>query len=361
MTPIILSSTYTQQTEAGKKYEYSRLNNPTRAALEESLATLEGTESAHCFSSGQAAADMVCRLLRPGDEIVANKVLYGGMHRLFEQIYKPMGIQTRYASMVNVETVEAKLSTSTRIVWLETPSNPMLEIIDIEKIAALAHKYGALLVVDNTFATPYLQRPAQMGADIVLHAITKYLNGHSDVLMGAVCCSDPALRDHFKGMQRNTGAVPSPMECFLALRGIKTLHIRMDRHCATAMKVAEFLSQHPSVDKIYYPGLKNYPGREIAARQMNNQFGGMISFTIKNATNEQMMRFFKSLTIFTLAESLGGVESLANYPAQMTYASMSEKDRHERGITDQFIRLSIGIENSSDLINDLRTALSAIE
>ena len=357
MTPIFQTSTYAQA-EIGQQYEYARVSNPTRDVLQESLAALEETRYAYSFSSGLAAADMICRLLRPGDEIVANFGLYGGVHRLFEQVYKPLGIQTHYVSMDDMDKLEEHLSSSTRLVWLETPSNPVLQIIDIEKVAQLARKYGALTVVDNTFATPYLQKPIKIGADIVFHSVTKYLNGHSDVIMGAVCCSDPALAEEFKAMQRNLGAVPSPMDCFLALRGVKTLHLRMEQHCRSAMRVAQFLEQHPSVETLYYPGLKTHPGHEIAARQMSHQFGGMISFTIKNAKDEEIMRFFQSLKIFALAESLGGVESLANYPAKMTYASMTEEDRLKRHITNNLVRLSIGIEHTDDLIDDLKSALS---
>ena len=261
--------------------------------------------------------------------------------------------------MRDMNELEDCLSSSTRLVWMESPSNPILQIVDIKKVAHLSHKYGALTVVDNTFATPYLQKPLTLGADIVMHSVTKYINGHSDVLMGAVCCNEESLGLHFKAAQRNLGAVPSPMECFLALRGIKTLHLRMEQHCRNAKAVAQFLEGHPAIEKLYFPGLASHPGHEIAAQQMNKQFGGMVSFTLKKPKEEEVMKFFHHLNIFTLAESLGGVESLANYPAKMTYSSMREEDRQQRGITAGLVRLSVGIENASDLVDDLEQALAS--
>lgn len=355
-TPIIQSSTYVQK-EIGQRYDYARTSHPTREALEESLRTLEGTTYAYVFASGMAAADTICKILRPGDEIIASTDLYGGVYRLFEQMYRPMGIAIHYVSMQDMQELEACCSSATRLLWLESPSNPMLEVINIAKVAEIGRKYGALTVVDNTFATPYLQKPMALGADIVLHSLTKYINGHADVLMGALCCSEEQISEHFTTAQRNVGAVPAPVDCFLVMRGIKTLHLRMRAHCEHAAAVAHFLQRHPAVEKVHFPGLKEHPNHSIAAQQMKGGFGGMLSFTLKKGAEKDVMTFLKHLKVFSLAESLGSVESLACYPAKMTHASVPEEQRLKRGITDNLIRLSIGIEAAPDLIEDLKQAL----
>ena len=357
MTPIIQSTTYVQQ-ELGQEYDYARTSHPTREALETSIRTLEDSSYAYTFSSGMSAADSVYKLLRPGDEVVAALDLYGGIYRLAEHMYLPMGIKTYFVSMQNIDKIEEYLSSATRLVWLESPSNPTLEITDIEEVSNLARKYGAWTVVDNTFATPCLQKPLELGADIVLHSVTKYINGHSDVLMGAICCSDSTLAEHFSTCQRNVGAVPAPIDCFLVQRGIKTLSLRMKSHCENAFAVAEYLEDHKSVEEVLFPGLSTHSGHKIAKKQMKEGFGGMLSFRLKNVGEKETLALMKKLYIFSMAESLGGVESLACYPIKMTHASIPKEDQIKRGITENLIRLSIGIEDKNDLIDDLEQAIS---
>lgn len=357
MTPIYQTSTYVQAAPGDHKgYEYSRAQNPTRHALERALAELENARFGLCFGSGMAAADAAIKLLRPGDEVISTNDLYGGSYRMFTQIYQPLGIHFKFVDMADAEAVKAAISPKTKMFWIETPTNPTLNIIDIAAITAIARDCGAFSVVDNTFASPYLQNPIDLGADIVLHSITKYLSGHSDVVMGCLVTDQEDLRDKLAFIQKSCGAIPGPMDCFLVLRGIKTLHLRMRQHCQNGQAVATFLDQHPKVDHVFFPGLPSHPGHDIAKKQMRD-FGGMLSFTLKGDRMEDALRLLSATKLFALAESLGGVESLIGHPASMTHASIPKEEREKIGLKDSLIRLSIGIEDADDLIEDLRQAI----
>ena len=357
MTPIFQTSTYVQSgPNEHKGYDYSRAGNPTRTALESSLAALENAKHGLAFSSGVAATDAVMRLLKPGDEVIAASDMYGGTYRLFSKLWANFGIQFRYVDTTNIQNVEKSLSGNTKLIWVETPTNPLMNITDIAAVASIAKKAGALLVVDNTFASPYLQNPLEDGADIVMHSATKYLGGHSDVIMGALMMNSDELREKLFFVQKSSGAVPGPFDCFLVLRGIKTLHIRMQRHCENGKKVAHFLASHPQVKKVYWPGFEDTAGYEIAQKQMRD-FGGMISFELKDESVEAAVKVLKATKIIALAESLGGVESLINHPATMTHASVPREERLRNGLSDSLMRLSIGIEDVNDLIADLKQAI----
>ena len=358
MPPIYQTSTYAQS-EPGvhEGYEYSRTQNPTRHALENSIASLENAKYGLAFSSGLSAIDAILKLFKPGDEIISTHDLYGGSYRLFNKIYKKYGLKFIFEDLKKLEKVEKLITSKTKLVWVETPTNPMINVIDIAAISEICKKNKILLGVDNTFSTPYLQRPLDLGADIVMHSGTKYLAGHSDVIIGLIALNDEKIAENLFFIQNSSGAICGPMDAFLTLRGIKTLHVRMDRHCSNGEKVFEFLNQCKKVDKIYWPGLKSHPNHLVAKRQMK-KFGGMISFTFVNNMYSDVVNFTKKLKVFTLAESLGGVESLVNHPATMTHASMPKKDRERNGITESLIRLSVGIEDSIDLVNDLDKAIN---
>ncbi|MEO2059049.1 MAG: cystathionine gamma-synthase [Mesonia sp.] len=357
MPPIYQTSTYSQDTPGGHKgFEYSRSGNPTRTALENSLASIENGKYGLAFGSGLAAIDAVLKLLKPGDEVVSTNDLYGGSYRLFTSIFKDFGIKFNFIGMQNAADIEQHITENTKLIWVETPTNPMMNIIDIEAAAKIAKKHNVLLGVDNTFATPYLQQPLDLGADLVMHSATKYLGGHSDVVMGALVVKDKELADKLYFIQNASGAVAGPQDSFLVLRGIKTLHLRVQRHCENGKAVAEYLSNHPKVDKVYWPGLENHPNHDIAKKQMKD-FGGMVSFTTKGNELQDAVSFVEKLKVFTLAESLGGVESLAGHPASMTHASIPKEEREKTGVVDSLIRLSVGIEDEEDLINDLKQAL----
>lgn len=360
MPPIYQTSTYAQSTPGGHKgYEYSRSGNPTRHALEKSLASIESGQYGLAFGSGLAAIDAVMKLLSPGDEVISTNDLYGGSYRLFKQIFEGFGIRFHFVGMQDAGAVEALINENTRLIWVETPTNPMMNVIDIRAMVALAKKHNVLLAVDNTFATPYLQQPLTMGADIVMHSATKYLGGHSDVVMGALVVNDKALADRLYFIQNASGAVPGPMDSFLVLRGIKTLHVRMQRHCENGAEIAAYLQKHPKIEQVYWPGLEDHPNHEVARAQMND-FGGMISFIPKGADFKDAVTIVEALEVFTLAESLGGVESLAGHPASMTHASIPKNEREKSGVVDSLIRLSVGIEDVNDLISDLEEALKKI-
>lgn len=360
MPPIYQTSTYAQAAPGDHKgYEYARTQNPTRHALEASLAAIEGGIDGIAFGSGLAAVDAVMKLLKPGDEVISTNDLYGGTYRLFNRIYGKFGVKFHFVPMHDMAEIEARVTPNTKLIWVETPTNPMLNIIDISAVAAIAKKAGAWLAVDNTFATPYLQQPLALGADMVVHSATKYLGGHSDVVLGAVVVKDQALADELHFIQNASGAVCGPMDSFLVLRGIKTLHVRMDRHCRNAEAVANYLITHPAVNKVYYPGFADHPGHEIATTQMKN-YGGMVSFTLKSGSFADASKVASALKVFTLAESLGGVESLAGHPASMTHASIPKEEREKTGVVDSLLRLSVGIEDEADLINDLEQALNAL-
>ncbi len=357
MPPIYQTSTYAQTTPGGHQgYEYSRTHNPTRKALEQAMASIE--EGAHglAFASGLAAMDAVLKLLQPGDEVLSTNDLYGGSYRLFTKIFEPLGIQFRFIGMQNATTLAAAISAKTKLIWVETPTNPMMQVVDIEAIALLAKKHKILLAVDNTFASPYLQQPLTLGADIVMHSATKYIGGHSDLILGSLVVNDAALAERLAFIQNASGAVPGPMDCFLALRGIKTLAVRMQRHCENAAAIAHFLKNHPKIEKVYWPGFEDHPNHAVAKRQMND-FGGMLSFVTKGADYAAAINIVERLELFTLAESLGGVESLAGHPASMTHASIPKEVREQSGVVDALIRLSVGIEDVRDLIADLEQAI----
>ena len=357
MPPIYQTTTYAQTTPGGHKgYEYSRSKNPTRTALENSFASLENGNYGLAFGSGLAAIDAVLKLLKPGDEVVSTSDLYGGTYRLFTKIYENFGIKFHFVVMSNSKDIDKHINTKTKLIWVETPTNPMMNIIDIVATAKIAKKHNVLLAVDNTFATPYLQRPLDLGADIVMHSATKYLGGHSDLVMGALIVKDKELANRLYFIQNASGAICGPQDAFLALRGIKTLHIRMQRHCENGKAVAEFLANHPKIENVYWPGLKNHPNHDIAKTQMDD-FGGMVSFTTKGNNYEEAIKIVENLKIFTLAESLGGVESLAGHPASMTHASIPKEEREKTGVVDSLIRLSVGIEDMDDLIEDLKQAI----
>jgi len=357
MTPIYQTSTYVQAAPGQHKgYEYARSQNPTRKALEDALAIIENGKYGLAFSSGVAATDAVIKLLSPGDEVIAANDMYGGTYRLFTKVFAKFGIKFIYIDTSKVSNVEAAISNHTKLIWIETPTNPLMNISDISAIALVAKKAGALLCVDNTFASPYLQNPLNDGADIVMHSATKYLGGHSDVIQGALIVNDISLRDQLHFIQKSCGAVPGPMDCFLVLRGIKTLHVRMQRHCENGAAIAHYLRTHPKVEKVYWPGFEDNIGYPIAKKQMRD-FGGMISFTLKDESIEAANKVLSSTQLFSLAESLGGVESLINHPASMTHASIPREERIKNGLADGLIRLSVGIEDSGDLIEDLKMAI----
>ncbi len=357
MPPIYQTSTYAQSTPGGHKgYEYSRTHNPTRNALEKSFASIENGNHGLAFGSGLAAIDAVIKLLKPGDEVISTNDLYGGTYRLFTKIYEAFGIKFHFIGMENASKIEMYINKNTKLIWVETPTNPMLNIIDLKAVSKIAKKYEVLLAADNTFATPYLQKPLDLGADIVMHSATKYLGGHSDVVMGALVVKEKELADKLYFIQNASGAVCGPQDSFLVLRGIKTLHVRMQRHCENGRAIAAYLEQHPKIEKVYWPGLKTHPNHDIAKAQMKD-FGGMLSFTTKGNSYEASIRIVEKLKIFTLAESLGGVESLSGHPASMTHASIPKEEREKTGVIDSLIRLSVGIEDIDDLISDLDQAL----
>lgn len=357
MPPIYQTSTYAQSTPGGHKgYEYSRTHNPTRHALENAIASIENGNFGLAFGSGLAAIDAILKLLKPGDEVISTNDLYGGTYRLFTKIFEDFGITFHFIGMNNASNIENYINAKTKLIWVETPTNPMMNIIDVKATAQIASKYGILLVVDNTFATPYLQRPLDLGADIVMHSVTKYLGGHSDLVMGALVVKDKALANRLYFIQNASGAICGPQESFLALRGIKTLHVRMQRHCENGKAIAEFLAQHPKIEKVYWPGFENHPNHNIAKAQMDD-FGGMVSFTTKGNNDKEAIKIVENLKVFTLAESLGGVESLAGHPASMTHASIPKEEREKTGVVDSLIRLSVGIEDIDDLISDLEHAI----
>jgi cystathionine beta-lyase/cystathionine gamma-synthase len=357
MTPIYQTSTFVQASPGVHKgYEYARSQNPTRFALEEAFAIIENAKFGLAFSSGVAATDAVMRLLVPGDEVVAAHDMYGGTYRLFSKVYEKMGIVFNYVDTANAENVSNAITPKTKLIWIETPTNPLMNITDIEAVAAIGKKHDCIVCVDNTFASPYLQNPLDQGANIVMHSATKYLGGHSDVIQGALMMNDEGLRDQLYFIQKSTGAVPGPQDCFLVLRGIKTLHVRMQRHCENGVKVAQYLRQHPKVQKVYWCGFEDHPNHAIAKKQMRG-FGGMISFTLKDDSVEAATKVLSSTKIFSLAESLGGVESLINHPASMTHASIPRERRIENGLSDGLIRLSVGIEDAEDIIEDLAQAI----
>ena len=357
MPPIYQTSTYSQTIPGGHKgFEYSRTHNPTRQALERSLASIETGEFAFAFGSGLAAMDAVLKLLKPGDEVVSTDDLYGGSYRLFTKIFEDFGIRFHFVNMSNVDNVKSALNKNTRMVWVETPTNPMMNVIDIKAVSVLCKSNDVLLAVDNTFASPYIQQPLNLGADIVMHSATKYLAGHSDVILGSLVTNDKSLAERLGFIQNASGAVPGPMDSFLTLRGIKTLHVRMQRHCENAAEIAHYLKTHPKIEKVYWPGFEDHPNHHIAKAQMSD-FGGMLSFITKGANYESAIQIVEKLKLFTLAESLGGVESLAGHPASMTHASIPKEIREQSGVVDALIRLSVGIEDVRDLIADLDQAI----
>ena len=358
MTPIYQTSTYVQEKVGQHKgYAYSRTLNPTRHALENALAELENAKYGACFGSGVAAIDCLMKMLRPGDEVITTNDLYGGSYRIFTGIFENYGIKFHFVNMNDLEKVEKEINDHTKLIWAETPTNPMMNIIDIERLSSIAKRYEVMLGVDNTFATPYLQNPIDLGADIVMHSVTKYLGGHSDVVMGALVTSDKSIADEMYRIQNSSGAVTGPMDSFLVLRGLKTLHLRMQRHCENGEKVAKFLKDHTKVENVYWPGFENHPNHTIAKKQMRG-FGGMISFSIKGNRLSEAHAIMEKFKVFSLAESLGGVESLTCHPATMTHAAIPAKEREEAGIVDSLIRLSVGVEDIEDLINDLKQALA---
>ena len=357
MPPIYQTSTYAQTTPGGHKgYEYSRSANPTRTALEESLASIEHGKYGLAFGSGLAAIDAVLKLLGPGDEVISTNDLYGGSYRIFKRIFEKYGIVFHFVGMQGVDAIKEKINGNTKLIWVETPTNPMMNIIDIAAIAKISKEHQVLLAVDNTFATPYLQQPLNLGADIVMHSATKYLGGHSDTVVGGLVVKDKELADRLYFIQNASGAVCGPMDSFLVLRGIKTLHVRMQRHCENGKKVAEYLAQHPKIEKVYWPGFEDHPNHAVAKSQMKD-FGGMISFIVKGSSYGDAIQILEKLKVFTLAESLGGVESLVGHPASMTHASIPKEEREKSGVVDALIRLSVGLEDAEDLINDLEQAI----
>ena len=359
MTPIFQTSTYAQASPGDHKgYEYARTQNPTRSVLEKNLAALENGTDAVCFGSGLAAQDAVIKLLKTGDEVVAVNDLYGGSYRQMVRVYGPWGLKSRYVDLYKAENLRAQITPDTRLIWIETPTNPMLNIVDIEAVCAIAREHGILTCVDNTFASPYLQNPLDLGADIVLHSATKYIGGHSDVVHGCLVVKDAELAQRLRFLQNASGAVPGPMDCFLILRGIKTLHLRVQRACENAEKVAHVLRANPKVAKVYWPGFADHPNHEVARRQMR-MFGGMVSFDLVDNTYAAAEKILSGTHLFTLAESLGGVESLIGHPASMTHASIPKEERLKVGLTDSLVRLSLGVEDADDLIEDLNAAIAA--
>jgi cystathionine beta-lyase/cystathionine gamma-synthase len=357
MTPIYQTSTYVQQGPAENKgYEYARSQNPTRTALEAAFAAIENGRHGLAFSSGVAATDAVIKLLQPGDEVITGNDLYGGTYRLFTKVFEKFGIKFHYVNPQNASSLRQYVNEKTKLFWIETPTNPLMNITDISAVASIAKEAKALLCVDNTFASPYLQNPLDLGADIVMHSATKYLGGHSDVIQGCLMMNDTALRDQLYFIQKSCGAVPGPQDCFLVLRGIKTLHVRMQRHCENGEKIAHFLRKHPKVARVYWCGFEDHPNYDIAKKQMRG-FGGMMSFELKDGSMDAVKKVMTSTKIFALAESLGGVESLINHPATMTHASIPREERIKNGLSDSLIRLSVGIEDVDDLIEDLNNAI----
>ena len=356
MTPIYQTSTYVQE-EIGvhKGFEYSRTGNPTRAILENNLSAIEGGKFGACFGSGLAAIDAVIKMLNPGDEVISTNDLYGGSYRIFTTIFEKYGINFHFVNMMDVNNIQEKINSKTKLIWIETPTNPMMNIIDVRKVCKIAKESKIVVAVDNTFATPYLQRPLELGADIVMHSVTKYLGGHSDVVMGALITSNELIAKEIYRIQNSSGAVCGPMDSFLVLRGIKTLHLRMQRHCENGEKIARFLVSHPLIDKVYWPGLESHTNHEVAKNQMNG-FGGMISFTLVGDDLDMAKKVVSNTELFTLAESLGGVESLIGHPSTMTHASIPKEERVKSGVVDSLIRLSVGVEDSTDLISDLKNA-----
>ena len=358
MTPIYQTSTYWQESPGKHKgYAYARGKNPTRTALEKCLASLEDAKHALCFSSGMGASDAVAKLLRPGDEVITGNDLYGGTYRMFTKVFAHFGIKFHFIDLNNESEIVKAINSNTKLLWIETPTNPTMQIIDIEMCAKIAGNNNLILAVDNTFASPYLQNPLALGAHIVMHSVTKYLGGHSDVIMGALCLNDDKLYEQLAFIHNSCGATPGPMDSFLVLRGLKTLHLRMERHCSNGKAVAEFLRNHPKIEKVYWPGFPDSLNHDIAVKQMRD-FGGMISIVLKNASLEDTFRIASSFKVWTLAESLGGVESLINHPATMTHASIPKEEREKVGVVDNLLRLSTGVEHIDDLIDDLKQALA---
>ena len=359
MTPIYQTSTFVQASPGQHKgYAYARGKNPTRAALEKNIAALENAKHSLCFSSGMGAIDAVIKALRPGDEVVTGDDLYGGTHRMYTMVFEGFGIRFHFINLADANNIRNYINDKTRLIWIETPTNPMMNIVDISACAAIAKEHKVTLAVDNTFASPYLQNPLDLGADLVMHSVTKYLGGHSDVVMGALCTNDDALYEKLAFIHNSCGATPGPMDSFLVMRGIKTLHLRMERHCSNGKAVAHFLKSNPKVDKVYWPGFADHPNHDIAKKQMKD-FGGMISFTLKGNKLDEAFRLASSTKIFSLAESLGGVESLIGHPATMTHASIPKAEREKAGVVDSLLRLSVGVEDEQDLIDDLKQALNA--
>ncbi|MBG65046.1 MAG: cystathionine gamma-synthase [Flavobacteriales bacterium] len=360
MTPVYQTSTYIQSSPGQHSgFEYSRTGNPTRKVLEDNIAALENGKYGLCFGSGLAAIDAVIKLLKPGDEVISTNDLYGGTYRLFTKIFENYGIKFHFIGMENLSNIDNYINKNTKLIWAETPTNPMLNIIDIEMLATISKKHNLTLVVDNTFATPYIQKPLELGADIVMHSLTKYMGGHSDVVMGALICNSEEIAEKLFFIQNSCGAVPGPMDSFLVLRGIKTLHIRMERHCQNGEKIAGFLINHPKVEGVYWPGLKSHKNHNVAKKQMHG-FGGMVSFDLKGNNLEDAKKVVENTKYFTLAESLGGVESLCGHPASMTHAAIPKNEREKTGVVDSLIRLSVGIEDIEDLIEDLDSSLSLL-
>ena len=358
MTPIYQTSTYVQAAPGNNKgYEYARSQNPTRKVLENAIAAIENGRYGLCFSSGVAATDAIIKLFQPGDEVIAGNDMYGGTYRLFTKVFEKFGIRFHFIDMQDAATVSSYINDRTKLIWIETPTNPLMNIIDISALSGLARRHSILTCVDNTFASPYLQNPLDLGADLVLHSATKYLGGHSDVIHGCIALNDSELREKLYFIQKSCGAVPGPQDCFLVLRGLKTLHVRMDRHCSNGEKIAHFLRRHPAIDKVYWCGFEDHTGFEIAKKQMRG-FGGMMSFTLKDNSMDTTLQLLSSTKVFALAESLGGVESLINHPATMTHASIPREERIKNGLSDSLIRLSVGIEDADDLVDDLKQAIA---
>jgi cystathionine gamma-lyase/cystathionine beta-lyase len=358
MTPIYQTSTYWQESPGKHKgYAYARGKNPTRTALEKCLASLEGAKHGLCFSSGMGATDAVIKLLRPGDEVITGNDLYGGTYRMFTKVFAQYGIRFHFIDLTDANNIRTYINDNTKLLWIETPTNPTMQIVDIAACSAIAKEHGITLAVDNTFASPYLQNPLALGADIVMHSVTKYLGGHSDVVMGALLTSDDKLYEQLAFIHNSCGATPGPQDSFLVLRGLKTLHLRMRAHCENGKRIAEFLQSHPAIEKVYWPGFANHPNHEIAKKQMRD-FGGMISIVLKQADLEKTFKIASSFRVFTLAESLGGVESLINHPATMTHASIPKEEREKAGVVDNLLRLSVGVEDIDDLLADLKQALA---
>lgn len=357
MTPIYQTSTYAQESPGKHKgYAYARGKNPTRNALEKCLAALENAKHGLCFSSGMGATDAVIKLLRPGDEVITGNDLYGGTYRMFVKVFANYGIKFHFIDLTDANNISNYINEHTKLVWVETPTNPTMQIVDITACAAITKKHNLILGVDNTFASPYLQNPLGLGADIVMHSVTKYLGGHSDVVMGALLTNDDTLHEQLAFIHNSCGATPGPQDSFLVLRGLKTLHLRMKAHCENGREIAHFLRNHPKIEKVYWPGFTDHPNHDIAKKQMRD-FGGMISIVLKNADLDATFKFASSFKVFTLAESLGGVESLINHPATMTHASIPKAEREAAGVVDNLLRLSIGVEELPDLLADLKQAL----